>query len=330
VNSLLHQSVTKGTRATYSSGLKAYKSFIALNRMSRPHNLLPPISEALLIYFVTHCHKILKISFSTINQYLCGIRFSYLSAGSCHPLKDKYGQDYPRLHMIMRAIKCQQKTPVNKRAPITYSLLCRMCTILNNGLFGRYTDCLLHTVCVVAFFGFLRCGEFTITSKFNPSIHLCVEDVTFNDIEHIAFLHLKSSKTDPFRQGVTIRLCATGKSVCPYTALKQYCVLRSSTFPDSSVSQPLFMETTQTALTRHSFLKYLHSLLLCAGEHCNVNNYKGHSFRIEEATSAAAGNVEDHLIKTLGRWTSNCYTRYVRVHNKSIHAAQKAMTSTLL
>jgi hypothetical protein len=34
-----------------------------------------------------------------------------------------------------------------------------------------------ETVCTVAFFGFLRCGEFTIKSSFEPSTNLCVSDL---------------------------------------------------------------------------------------------------------------------------------------------------------
>lgn len=40
------------------------------------------------------------------------------------------------------------------------------------------------------------------------------------------------------------------------------------------------------------------------------SKYRGHSFRIRAATSAAG--IEDHLIQTLGRWSSKFYTRYIR------------------
>jgi hypothetical protein len=83
----------------------------------------------------------------------------------------------------------------------------------------------METACVIAFFGFLRCGEFTVLHSFDPDINVCSEDVTIND-DH-ATLHLKSSKTDPFRLGINIFLFATGSSVCPVPSLKKFIEMRN-------------------------------------------------------------------------------------------------------
>ena len=53
----------------------------------------------------------------------------------------------------------------------------------------------------------------------------------------------------------------------------------------------------------------LRQLLLRLGY--NDNQFSGHSFRIGAATSAAASGVEDHIIQTVGRWSSDCYIRYI-------------------
>jgi hypothetical protein len=46
---------------------------------------------------------------------------------------------------------------------------------------------------------------------------------------------------------------------------------------------------------------------------CIVNSekYNGHAFRSGAATSVHKARLEDHLIQTLGRWSSDCYTRYM-------------------
>ncbi|CAG2195331.1 unnamed protein product [Mytilus edulis] len=56
--------------------------------------------------------------------------------------------------------------------------------------------------------------------------------------------------------------------------------------------------------------------------------YNGHSFRIGAATSAGKANVEDHLIKTLGRLSSDSYCRYIRTDKSSIKNAQQQICNS--
>lgn len=50
------------------------------------------------------------------------------------------------------------------------------------GCFGRYTDLVLETVFLTAFFEFLRGGEFTTpTRTFDPSRDLTLADITMSD-----------------------------------------------------------------------------------------------------------------------------------------------------
>ncbi|KAL3863081.1 hypothetical protein ACJMK2_004857 [Sinanodonta woodiana] len=169
------------------------------------------------------------------------------------------------------------------------------------------------------FFGFLRCGEFTIRDLFDPTIHLCVGDVHFQ--QETAFLKLKSSKTDPFRKGVTIQLHATGRVLCPYSALKNFMQFRIHSSPQFYA--PLLVSSTGEALSRVVFLNHMRLDYRKMG--LDTSQYSGHSFRIGAATSAAAAHLEDHMIKVLDRWSSDCYSRYIRTLSSTIRLAQRAM-----
>jgi len=55
------------------------------------------------------------------------------------------------------------------------------------------------------------------------------------------------------------------------------------------------------------------------------NKYSGHSFRIGAATSCNFNLVQDNMIKTLGRWKSDCYNRYIRTSDEDIRKALNQM-----
>ena len=51
----------------------------------------------------------------------------------------------------------------------------------------------------------------------------------------------------------------------------------------------------------------------------DASNFNGHSFRIGAATTAASrGMEEDCIIKTIGRWESDAYQRYVKIPRQAI------------
>ena len=51
-----------------------------------------------------------------------------------------------------------------------------------------------------------------------------------------------------------------------------------------------------------------------------VGDYTGHSFRIGAATTAARVGLPVHLIKTMGRWSSDAYKLYFRTSELDIAA----------
>ena len=83
-----------------------------------------------------------------------------------------------------------------------------------------------------AFFGFLRCSEFTTPSQqeYDPQVHLQYEDVAVDCRNNPGMLTvwIKQSKTDPFRQGVTLWLGKTDCVVCPVTGILPYLTARRS------------------------------------------------------------------------------------------------------
>ena len=92
---------------------------------------------------------------------------------------------------------------------------------------------------------------------------------------------------------------------CPVRALQTY-LSRAPT----DYAGPLFCYSNGVPLSRSQFTKERRILLAQGGHH--PAHYAGHSFRIEAATTAASQGLLHWLIQTLGRWSSDCYLRYIR------------------
>ena len=72
----------------------------------------------------------------------------------------------------------------------------------------EYNNILLWAACCLAFFGFLRCGEFTVPaqSEYDLGAHLSIRDIAVDSKSSPTTIQvtIKQSKTDPFRQGVQL------------------------------------------------------------------------------------------------------------------------------
>ena len=153
----------------------------------------------------------------------------------------------------------------------------------------RSTSCL-------GFFGFLRAGEFMVNSTFDPSIHLTVQDLQV-DVEvnpSSSCMCIKSSKNDLFPQGCFIYL---GRALSNFGHSGIFTSLRAL------IWSPIHRHPW-SAFNSFSSV-FLHPVCVTGGG--NPWQFSSHSFRIGAATAAAQSGIPDHLIKTLGGWTSDAY-----------------------
>ena len=317
VDNLFNCSIAKSTRETYEAGFKTYVRFLLLTGVIAfivPNNI--PVNEEYLINFVAHCNSRLKISYSTIKLYLCGIRFKCLEQGVSYP----DNANLKRLQLVLNGVKRSHYTKSRPRYPITFVVLKKVCLWLRKN--SNFEHLLLEAMSTVAFFGFLRCGEFTVDSceRFDPAFNLCISDMTFlNDTVH---LRLKISKTDPFRQEVTIKLFETGNIICPFKICCRYMKERLKNNP--SAEEPLFVDLSGFAVTRAKCLSLFSNALNSVGYHSE--QYSSHSFRIGAASIAGTVHMEDQMIKLLGRWSSDAYCWYIKTPDSVLKEAQNTLT----
>ena len=301
----LAMSIAPSTRRNYSSAVDTY------NRFCNQHQLTPfPPHEQTLILFATHIASF--SSHSNVKLHLSGIKHHAIIHNYYIPFRD-----YLRLYLLMRGIKRSQgrSRSLPKRLPITPSLL----RIIKDNLFNSsrlFEDkIMIWAAITTAFFGFLRISEYTSHKKsaHDPSTTLLFTDIAISN--HSAAVHIKTSKTDPFRHGVTVRLQENNTDICPVHALRAYIAIHPTQ------TGPLFRFRNNSFLTRSDINKILKST---SNDAANISS---HSLRIGAASTAAAMGYPKYLIQSMGRWSSDCFRRYIRISDNTIRNASRAMAT---
>ena len=300
------QAIAKKSRKTYDQGQSSYIQFCS------KFNLCPyPLEEQTLRLFCTYLAR--SVSHSTILTYLSSIRLQNIELGFM-PVSVM-----PLLKMVLRGIKREKGSRARpKRSQITLNLLKYLKHSLLLSQYSSSDQLMLWASFTTAFFGFLRASEFCSESQssYDQLKTLLVQDVEVTP-EAIT-VNLKSSKTDQFREGNKVRLAPSGKSICPFRALKNHLA------KCSTQNKPLFSFVNNTYLSRQMLSRILKSLL---PQSCNPQLYSSHSFRIGAASCAADKNTPVWLIKSLGRWSSDCYQDYVHVNPDLLDQIPSLLTS---
>ena len=153
-----------------------------------------------------------------------------------------------------------------------------------------------------------RAGELTVPTEtaFNARIHLAWGDVATDQASPPTMIcvHLQQSKCDQGGKGVDVYLGRTDTDVCPVQEVINYVTIRGPT------PGPFFRLHSGTPLTKTSFVSRVREALRSLDKDPQI--YAGHSFRIGAATAAARTGLEDTVIQSLGRWSSDAFRRYIR------------------
>ena len=266
-----------------------------------------------------------NLKYETIKLYLAGIRHFYIRFEVDTPLL--HPEKLVQLQCILKGSKKSQSSVLcrKERLPITFDILVKLIKQFATSL-CIYDSIMYSAICSMAFFGFMRCGEFTILSntKFEPSSNLCVGDIDVSKTDRLV-IKLKQSKADVFRKGITISIGSVESQdptvLCPYKCMVGFWNLRRGS--GAGNDDPLFVDSRGVILNRGDFITNMKNGIKELG--MNPDLYNGHSFRIGAATTAARQNVPEHLIQTMGRWASDSYLRYIRTDFDSIRKAQNKM-----
>ena len=130
------------------------------------------------------------------------------------------------LQKVITGIKRPQEPPKLNRLPITIQILVSIYNYFQPPQSYNLDYIMLWAVYTVAFFGLLRPSEFTCnSSSLDPTVHLCLRDVTFvpnTESPNHMLVSIKQSKTHPFRKGCTLPIARSTTSICSVMAMRDY------------------------------------------------------------------------------------------------------------
>jgi len=176
---------------------------------------------------------------------------------------------------------------------------------------------------LLAFFGAMRPGEVStrMQKEGTMSLPLIFRYLQLSEVPNEALgtvvrcitLYLPSSKADRYGQRSDIAIGESGISKwCAVDAVLDLTRLRQATGEEISDTSFVFPAACGTrAVSYCENTAAIKEDLADAGY--DVSKFTGHSMRIGCATTLAANNVPDHLIQAIGRWSSDCYKRYIRI-----------------
>lgn len=197
---------------------------------------------------------------------------------------------HPLVQKLLMGARNSRHPPL-LRAPITIPLLRQLLLSLSHDSFSSYMAALLAAVFTLAFYAFLRVGEFTSSPH---TLFLADCQLSPGLSVTLSFRSFKFSRS----HSPHLIIPNTGHDLCPVHHLTRYLQLRRFR------PGPLFLDEDGHPLTSKLFSSLLHQACVIAGID---------STRIGAATTAAALGIPSDVIQRMGRWSSQAFTRYIRV-----------------
>ncbi len=301
------------TRGLYETGRRSYKDYCQKAVSTAAY----PITVAKLAGWLAHLGDC-GLDPKTIKGYLAAVRSSQLDIG----FDDSEIFHAPLLSCIIAGIKQKNNknsnSKVPEKMPITRDLLLALVKGLNQANRAHAT---LHAAYCLAFAAFLRVGEITHTPTDLQDSNFGTWHLTRRSIQLESdklYLSLPSSKTDPFRRGITLTVAASGDAACAVASL-QNLFTKFPMPPEASLFQTY---TNGGGFARQYLTLALRSGLKNLGIVVTADSSGGggggYSFRQGAATAAKEVGLSDDEIQVLGRWKVDSYRLYLQMHQSHI------------
>ena len=288
LDTLLDATLTKSSAKGYARAWTLFDEFATTYGFIS----VAPVQIQLLALFISYMFN---------KGYAASTIASHVSAiGYIHKMNDF--PDPTNSYFIQKLINACRKLKPTKdfRLPITKNILHSICDAIPHAISNSYEIIMYRAMFLLAFYGFLRIGEFASgadNSNLSQLSHITLDQHQIV----IAFSSFKHHTGNPIH--LTIK-ASVYPLYCPVHCLKHYISARGN------IPGPLFAFTPNLPISKFQFATTLKNCLSFTKFH--IDNIKSHSFRIGMCSHCADMGMSDSQIRLLGRWKSDAFKSYIR------------------
>ena len=313
----MNASMASGDMGRGSTGVSHWKRFCATEGTphDRPVDPASPLwvkleEELLAMQFCCALVQDRGVQASTAACYFGQVQ-GWLSKE--HGIKLAAGMKLARLPAMLKGLRrVLAEAPRAVRRGIAPQMLRRAMDLLLDPADPACAN--IRAALAVALQGMLRSAEFACDPgvKFNPVKHLTRADIVACSSERLVLMMLPC-KNMRHLSGKTVPLViGSGGEYVDAVAEVRNMLLVDPVDPSMAASTPLFRVPSTGEPLRTNMLRDLIRSMMGAVEESDPNECGTHSLRIGGATALFAAGADETVIRTMGRWSSDCYRLYVR------------------
>ncbi|KAH7903385.1 hypothetical protein BJ138DRAFT_1020727, partial [Hygrophoropsis aurantiaca] len=290
------------TKETYGAGLLVFHVYCDMCEL--PESARCPLSLNLLTSFVASCAG--SYSGSTLASYTAGLRAWHL----LHGVPWHINTDELKAVLEGATRLAPPSSKIAKRSPFTPAIL----TLFRSHMqLDKPQDAAIFACMTVVFYGVARLGEFTVNSlkSFDPVKHVTcmrLSQETDRNGLLVTKIHVPSTKSSP-STGEDVQFAVQQGLSDPIAALENH--LRINKADPSAHLFAWLHHKGLRPLTKRDVTKRITEI---ANAHAGLPNLKGHSLRIGGTLEYLLRGVPFDVVKTMGRWSSEAFTIYLRQH----------------
>lgn len=283
--------LAKSTSASYDSAVASYIQFCRLHNVA-----LTPTPDTLSFYIVWMSTYILPTS---VDSYLSGI---------CNKLEEEFTEirKVRRSRLVQRTLAgCKRRInhPVRRKQPLSRDDL--HIAFLHYHTSADHDDILFLAQLYFGFETLQRLGELVWPdAPYLQSYSVVPMRHTVHMDENSVSYTLPVSKTDKFGHGNQVLVRRTSYEDDCMKIFSDYVKSRDAAFPHYP---ELWLRSNGSIPTRSWFISRFQRIFENRG-------FSGHSIRAGGATALALAGVSPDMIQGAGRWSSDKFRKYIRVH----------------